>query len=111
MQREQIVAISIGKTVQKNAPIKYAELIEGQSDADLDEEEYDSELDEIKEVKVRPEYAADNFGQMLNVVDDSTAKKVTVPAPILSSSDNSNAAHDSAHKLNISNASVDNYAT
>lgn len=38
MKREQIVAISIGKTVPKNAPIKYAELVEGMSDVDLDEE-------------------------------------------------------------------------
>lgn len=37
MKREQIVAISIGKIVQKNAPIKYAEIVEGYSDIDIED--------------------------------------------------------------------------
>lgn len=39
MKQEKIVSISVGKTVPKNAPIKYSEIVEGQSDADEDEEE------------------------------------------------------------------------
>jgi hypothetical protein len=31
-----ILKITIGKIVQKNAPIKYAEIIEGHSDIELD---------------------------------------------------------------------------
>lgn len=46
MKREQIVAISIGKTVQKNAPIKYAEIIEGLSDVDLEDEDQSSGMEE-----------------------------------------------------------------
>jgi len=37
MKAEKTVAISIGKTVPKNAPIKYAEIVEGLSDAEADE--------------------------------------------------------------------------
>ena len=39
-----MVSISVGKTVPKNAPIKYSEIVEGESD--IDEDELEEELEE-----------------------------------------------------------------
>ena len=38
MRAEKIVAISIGRTIQKNAPIKYVEMVEGCSDEEVYDE-------------------------------------------------------------------------
>ena len=80
MKREQIVSISIGKVVQKNAPIKYAEIVEGLSDVEIEEES-----DEL----------ISNDKEDSNIQVNENGSEVA---------NNSRVMHDSNHKLNVSHA-------
>ena len=75
MHEEKKIGITMAKTVHENAPIKYAEVIEGMSDVDQEEKETVRAAESASRMMKRESHVSADEGSMLHEEEEQFLKE------------------------------------